>query len=260
MNKILIIVPTYNSYNYLSKLIHSIDSQNSTRYRVLFVDGPSTQEHKTFIKKICEENSNYSYIDQSEPTERIYGAMNDGFKQAKDGEWVFFWGSDDWAASKYLFFNLLKIIDDDESIDLLVSKVAYVNQLDKVNRISSFKLFRDLRTSLFLGLTPPHQSTLFSPNVRRILKSYNTNYKISADLNYFLDLSKNKQLKVKLYDEVTVYLGDQGISAKETNNRLKEVLKAYKRNFKLFYFIPFIGRYIFRIIGILAWKIKIKIK
>ena len=27
----------------------------------------------------------------------IYGAMNEGFKNVKEDEWLFFWGDDDWV-------------------------------------------------------------------------------------------------------------------------------------------------------------------
>ena len=33
--------------------------------------------------------------------------MNQGFKQVKKGEWILFWGSDDWCFSKKTISNII---------------------------------------------------------------------------------------------------------------------------------------------------------
>ena len=49
--KILIIVPTLNSYKILQKLIDSLHNQTYKKWRLIFVDGKSDINHKKWLMK-----------------------------------------------------------------------------------------------------------------------------------------------------------------------------------------------------------------
>ena len=66
------------------------------------------------------------------------------------------------------------------------------------------------RRSLFLGSTPPHQATLFGPGSRSKLAYYSAGFRLSADLDYFLKLSRHHDLLVQCLDLELVHMADGG--------------------------------------------------
>ena len=50
MNLVLII-PTLNSYNILPKLINSLKMQTFVNWKLIFVDGNSSIEHKKMVRR-----------------------------------------------------------------------------------------------------------------------------------------------------------------------------------------------------------------
>lgn len=262
MNKIedniLIIIPTLNSYKLLPKLVNSIYGQTFKFWKILFIDGNSESNHINWLKECCIKDSRCSWIKQKDKYSGIFGAMNQGFSLAHSNEWILFWGSDDWASSSKTFEDLMKIIKEgrkyNNEYDLICCKGSYINnKTKKITRSTSFINKENLIDSktfkkcLFRGLTPPHQSTLIGPKAREKISLYNEDFKLSADLNYFLELSLYKNLKVKTTPKEIVFMGDEGISGKMTFRRLYEVFRAYKNSFQNLWIIPFMLRYIKKI-------------
>ena len=56
------------------------------------------------------------------------------------------------------------------------------------------------RNALLLGSTPPHQATLFGPGARSMLNQYAAGFRLSADLDYFLRLSRHPGLSILCLD------------------------------------------------------------
>lgn len=252
------VIPTLNSWKTLPNLIDSLQSQKYKNWRVLFVDGESNQSHKNFLQELNNHDSRFNIINETKKDKGIYGAMNDGFLYAEDYEWIFFIGSDDFLASPNVLFeinNSIKKINLD--LDLFICKSAYLYEKQRnIKRISSFfntkknLVFFDskkYRKLLFLGFTPPHQSTFFSPKLRKLINEYNTNFQLAADLDYFLNLKKFNHLKIAVFDFLSVKMSDQGISGKLTRKRLCEVFLAYRKAYGFLWILPFTLRYINRI-------------
>ena len=64
--------------------------------------------------------------------------------------------------------------------DSLQGSYQYVSLQDIVN---NFML------SLFLGLAPPHQGCIFSPNILEKKSKFSNKYLLASDLDYFLSVS-----------------------------------------------------------------------
>lgn len=170
---LLIIVPTFNSHTLLPRLVDSLLSQDFDRWRLVFVDGNSSEQHRAWLHNCCSLDPRFDWIIQSETQPGIYGAMNHGFNLAKPFEWVLFWGSDDWASSSTAFSDLYQFIaslsNSRPMPDLVISQCRYFNSSSLIPARSSIfspsKVFNrhSFIRRLFLGHTPPHQSTLFSP-------------------------------------------------------------------------------------------------
>ena len=142
----LIVVPTLNSYRLLPKLIHSLEKQTFEEWRVIFVDGGSSKKHIKELEQICLNNKRFTWVKQSNKHKFIYGAMNYGMKFANKGEWVLFWGSDDFASSKNSLMEYVNMYNNSEKLhfikpDLIVLAGRYFNLLKRKKTRTTFFLF-----------------------------------------------------------------------------------------------------------------------
>ena len=257
-DSLLIVVPTLDSFHLLPRLIESLYVQIWRYWRVLFVDGPSGRQHRFWLENLVARDSRFSWFEQKSSFQGIFGAMNQGFSQADNNEWVLFWGSDDWAAGPSVFSDLMSHIEGTSRLpDLLVCSGRYVGSSSQVLTRASFfhppglLNATEFRRMLFLGSTPPHQATLFGPGARQRLANYDSSFRLSADLDYFLQLSKSIGLKVQCVELELVHMSDGGVSGKQTKRRLQEVRRAYRRAFGWGWWFTFMARYIQRIFRLL---------
>ena len=131
----------------------------------------------------------------------------------------------------------------------------YVEAGSLVRTVSSPPALLDAaayRRALLLGSTPPHQATLFGPGARSRLSHYSTGFSLSADLDYFLKLSRHPDLRVQCLDLELVHMSAGGISGQQTQRRLQEVYRAYRRGFGWRWWLPFLLRYLRRLTSLVA--------
>ena len=260
--KFLIVIPTLDSYKILQPLIDSLLKQTYKNWSVLFIDGPSCNKHREFLIELSGKDSRFKWErEKRENHNGIYVAMNQGFSFAKDNEWIIFWGSDDYASNTNILERIANKIRSigESNICLLINNSQYYNMKSlRTDRSSSFNHKKEMkynsksfRKSMFLGASPPHQGTIFSPNAYNLINKYSDEFKIAADLDYFLKLSKIAKRDFYTTKINLVYLGLGGISSIQSLRRYKEVIKIYYREFKLLFFIPFICRYIRRFYSLL---------
>ena len=241
----------------LDRLVSSLQCQSYSNWRLLFVDGPSDELHRNWLNQCCSSDSRCSWVEQSLDQPGIFGAMNIGFSMARPDDWILFWGSDDWAPGPDILQHLTSAIESSDSYaDLIVCKARYVDQFSlALGRISSFQSdcllnSSQYRRSLFLGSTPPHQATLFGP-VRSKLAYYSAGFRLSADLDYFLKLSRHHDLLVQCLDLELVHMADGGVSGQQHQRRFYEVLRAYRNAFSWLWWFPFLTRYLRRLVSLL---------
>ena len=251
MNSILIIVPTKNSSKYLARLVKSLIDQTDPNWRVIFVDYKSEKYHKNYLKNICKKDDRFKIINQK-INSGIYGAQNIGFELCKKNEWILFWGSDDYASNNSSISSIRKILLRNKKHDLIIFKGRFVdlltgqekskNHFSKIRNINlNQKQYKKL---LFFGFRQTHQGTLINPWLRLKKLRYNQKFNIAADLNYFLDCAKTKNLNLKLVNIHIVDIGFGGCSRQNNIIRFKEVIFIYWKHFSYRLFIPFFLRYI----------------
>tara|TARA_B100000941_G_C28428932_1_gene513099 strand:- start:31 stop:828 length:798 start_codon:yes stop_codon:yes gene_type:complete len=259
--RLLLIVPTLNSYPIICRLVNSLKNQNYKNWRVIFVDNSKNKLQVEYLNKLCENDDRFYWFKQNNKNPGIYGAMNQGLKYAKKNEWIMFWGSDDFAPNQNVFLNIAKSIDlyKNKEPYLFICKARYFhNRLKTLQRKSTFgKIGRFLidskkfKSMLFLGNSPPHQGTIFSPQSITKGEIFNTSYKIAADLKFFLDIVFTEKPNFVLLNDQIVNMGIGGYSSINQNKRLREVYRAYYSKFKILGLIPFSLRYFRRILSIL---------
>ncbi len=258
---LLIVVPTLDSCGLLPRLLASLQDQSWPHWRLLFIDGPSGQEHRKWLKQCCEGELRCQWEPQDSTQAGIFGAMNQGFAAAAPGDWLLFWGSDDWAASSTVLADLIgalqRLVENGVVPDLVVCGGRYADAATGIlGRFTTFHHQAVLsasgyRRALLLGSTPPHQSTLFGPPARSRLDRYAPGFRLSADLDYFLQISCHPDLRVQCLDLELVHMANSGISSQQTQRRLQEVCWAYRRTFGAVWWFPFLARYIRRMFSLL---------
>ena len=256
---LLLVVPTFNSFDSLNVLVDSLRCQSYTNWRVVFIDGPSSTSHRQWLDKCCGLDPRFTWFPQSNTATRIYGAMNDGFIVARPDEWILFWGSDDWAANSTVFEDLSYLLNSHTSLsplpDIVVCQARYVDSdsglMLRSSIFSRVGLFNSstFRRKLLFGASLPHQATLFGPGARSYLMSYDSDLKLAADLDYFLKLSKYDDLIVESTDLELVCMSNSGVSGQQTKLRLAEVIYVYRNAFGKLWVFCFISRYLRRLIG-----------
>ena len=228
---LLIIVPTLDSYTLLSRLVHSLQQQTWPHWRLLFIDGPSSSDHRNWLLDCCNDDSRCHFVEQQPEHDGIFGAMNQGFSMAAPEDWLLFWGSDDWAAAPNVFESVVRaIVAGDCMFDLLVCKGRYVDVVTSaLGRISLFQPNGLLHSAEYrrplVWLNATTQATLFGPSARLKLDSYAPGFRLSADLDYFLRLSRNPDLCVLCLDLELVHML-MVVSVVSRLNRLLEVRHA----------------------------------
>lgn len=107
MNTFKVIVPSFNSVEYIAKTLHSIEEQSYTNYDVCVIDDASTlKQQKEIIKDFCVRNGWKAIYH-----EKNYGALRsiiDGIQslECKDDDVIVIVDGDDWLAHE----NALKHI------------------------------------------------------------------------------------------------------------------------------------------------------
>ena len=176
--------------------------------------------------------------------------MNYGFKEAKNNEWLLFWGADDYEIDKnnleMIKNKILKLKKNGKKINIIFAKASYINDKKKFVRRSKFNFILNYKFSLFLGSCPPHQATLLGPGAIKLVNNYSNKYFLASDLDYFCRLSLHKSLNFYFYHSDIVYMGIGGISQRKNKERFLEVLNIYRKYFGFLFFVPFILRYLLR--------------
>ncbi|MFZ9752180.1 MAG: glycosyltransferase [Cyanobium sp.] len=238
---IRLIVPTRNCHSLLGRLVASLQEQTLQRWQVCFIDASSDGETPTWLETLCRRDPRFSWRPQEPGFQGIFGAMNQGFGLAGPHDWLLFWGSDDWAAGPAVLGEAQALIDTaartGSEPDLLVASGRYFH-LEQDGRLrpgrrTALRWRHSYRRSLLLGSTPPHQATLIGPGARRRVASYRDGFRLSADLDYFLRLSRWPNLRVLHSEMELVHMGDGGVSGQQTGRRLAEVRRAYREAFGL---------------------------
>jgi glycosyltransferase involved in cell wall biosynthesis len=249
----LVVVPTLDSHALLAPLVASLQQQTHGRWRLLFIDGPSGPDHRQALADLCRQDPRLAWVVQEPGDPGIYGAMNQGFRAAGPSDWLLFWGSDDRAADRRVLARLADRLVSRPDADLLVGRARYLDHRSgRPGRSSGLAWAGSLKRSLALGSTPPHQATVFGPAARRRLDRYDTRYRLAADLDYFLTLCRWRDLLVLHEPLELVHLGDGGVSARQTRQRLQEVRQAYRARFGMLWCLPFLLRYGQRSVSLLV--------
>lgn len=232
-----IITVVKNGYPKIDLTIKSVLNQNFLDYEYIILDGCSDDGTSELIKKFYKKKVRY----ETRKDKGIYYALNRSAQKIK-GDYVINLHAGDFFYSNSILKNLDLIIKKNENYDFFFSNIVYYNNNNKVARIWRMPI---KKFSKFSFLKIPHTSMCIKKDVvKRVM--YNTDYEISADSNFIMNICKNYHGKyLKNY---FIFMEDGGLSTsiKYSLLRIKEDLFFLKKEFK----------YLF----LLLWSYKILIK
>lgn len=218
MFKISIIIVTYNADMYLEEAIKSIIEQNSNNFELIIIDGKSTDNTLSLIKKY---NKNINYF-ISEKDTGIYDAMNKGLKYA-NGEYVYFLGADDTLYNKNVLRNIEKYLNN--KVDILSGNVYLIDRNLNMRKLARNKY---TKKEIISGQMLPHQG-LFVRRTLALKYKFNIKYKIASDYEMLLKIIKDNY-NIVYIDDVIANYNVSGISSLQTEILIREYTEILKEN------------------------------
>lgn len=232
--KISIITVTYNAEKLIERTINSVVGQSYSNIEYILVDGASTDQTLTVVKK--HEKKIAKVI--SEPDKGLYDAMNKGLSLAS-GDYVWFLNAGDeindletvekliaMGQSDIYYSDTLVVNDEGQNIGLL-SQLTHNNAPDNLS-------WKNMKK----GMVVCHQSFVVK---RDIAPSYSKNYKLSADIDWVIRCLKASKSVIKC-DFVLAKFLTAGLSKQYLGTSMQEryhILKAH------FGFIPNLWNHLF---------------
>ncbi len=119
-----IIIPTFNSSQFIEETLESILNQEYTTWECILVDDGSTDNTIQLITAFLEKDSRFAFFKR--PKELIKGAnscRNYGFFKSK-GNFIQFFDSDDLMLPNHLN-DKIKIINRDSNLEAIVNKISF---------------------------------------------------------------------------------------------------------------------------------------
>lgn len=123
MAKISIIVPVYNSVEYIERCLDSINNQTYQNYEVILVDDGSDDGSGQICDEYAFKNNRIRVIHQDNKGQA--NARNVGLDNI-DGDYVAFVDSDDWLDENA--YNIVNSIIEEQAPDIVCFDVAMTNE------------------------------------------------------------------------------------------------------------------------------------
>lgn len=208
MPKISIIIPTYNSEEFIQTAIESIVIQTYEEYEILIIDGNSSDKTVDSIKKMSQKHQQIRYI--SEKDKGIYDAMNKGIELAK-GEWLYFLGSDDALNDKKV---LQKVADTLNGFDVVYGNVIRSSTQKEYAGEFTYEKLNQKNIC--------HQALFVHKSVFKTVGKFNLKYKVLADWIHNFAWFSTPKIKHKFIDLVIAKYNDEGFSSNTSDLAFKK--------------------------------------
>lgn len=219
---ISIIIATYNSEKYLEQCIMSVLSQSYSNFELLVIDGGSTDNTVSIVKRYDDSVSYWI----SEPDNGIYDAWNKAVQRA-NGQWLVFLGSDDvlYPTALDTYMTHINNHSNKHNLEFISSKIDFVdeslNLIEVVGRPWTWNEFKKSMITWHVGCF--HSKSLFYK-----YGLFDPTYEISGDYEFLL---RARDLLITSYiNERTVIMRNGGVSSTKLIQASEETYKAKVQN------------------------------
>jgi glycosyltransferase involved in cell wall biosynthesis len=196
-----VVTVSFNSEKTIRRTIESIANQTYERIEFIVIDGGSSDNTLSIL---AEYQSVVSRL-ISEPDAGIYDAMNKGIRIAK-GDWIHLLNSDDYYASPSAIESAVDVLDP-----AFTNYFGMWRESADEHRVLQAWTYR--RWRLFVSAFLPHPALIVSKAQYDAVGLYDTSFRIAADHDMILRLTK--QWAGKLHEFPLTVMQQGGVS--ETN-------------------------------------------
>lgn len=218
--KVSIITIVYNNVRDIAHTLSSVAQQTYPNIEYIVVDGASTDGTLDIIHTYAEHIA----VLISENDKGIYDAMNKGLAVAT-GDYVLFLNSGD---ELYDHHTIQKVIDKGQGADIIYGETKLVDENRTVIGDRRHKAPKQFDWKSFrYGMNICHQAIYVK---RSIADPYDTQYQLSADIDWVIRAAKKAKSAVNIHDYVTKYLVG-GMSQQRHQQSLKERYRIFQKHY-----------------------------
>ena len=219
--KISILTCVLNNERFIDEAIKSFQKQSYENKEHVIIDGGSTDETVSIIKKL----KNNSTIFISSNDNGIYDAINKGVNLAS-GDIIGILHSDDFYDNESVISQVIEVFKKTNS-DLVYGDLVYVTKNKNLNiRYWQAGLFLD--ENIRKGWMPPHPTVFVKKKIFEKIGNYNTDYRISSDYDFLIRALTNKEIKKQYIKKTLIKMRIGGTSNKSILNLFKKTFEDYK--------------------------------
>lgn len=233
MNKISIIIPTYNHANFIEESINSVLQQTYENWELIIIDDGSNDNTKEIVSKFIDPRIKYIYQNNT----GVATAMNNGFNLATGD--FFGWLDADNYYDKGILEKVINTILKDNKIEVIYGNVCIIDVIGKKKKIHTAPQMLSYKKaqSDMSGSIPVQPGVFFKKTLFHITQGFNPKYKVAGDIELWMKILKQNPVCHYLNETFGYYrLDDKGISqsTKGIIRGLKEMIeigKEHKQNF-----------------------------
>ncbi|MDJ0579619.1 glycosyltransferase family 2 protein [Crocosphaera sp.] len=217
--KISIITVCKNAETTIKKAIESVINQTYSDIEYIVVDGNSRDKTKEII------NQYKTHISQwvSEPDTGIYNAMNKGIKLAT-GDFIYFLNSDDYLLDNNVIQDVVNYLIKSPHCDVIYGNLE---ARDKENKTLVKPPQPEKILDWMIYGSMPHQATFAKVNVFEKYGLFNEEYKIVADVAWYLNLLQYTNINWHYYPRTIASYALDGLSTKDIKLTRSEYWQAH---------------------------------
>ena len=193
---ISVVIPCYNSKNYILRTISSIQNQNFSNFEIVIVDDFSTDDTISYLEHLQEEEPRIVIIKNKKNMGVLY-TMARGALSSK-GKYIFPIDNDDMFMDKDVFYSVIKVAKKGD-FDLLLFERIFSSLIPSAYNSNYEKtLFKKERIPNLVLFQP--ELSYFPINVK------------DGNLNFVEVVLNGKCIKTKIYKQALNKLGEERYS------------------------------------------------
>lgn len=225
--KVSIIMPVYNSENYLRQNIDSILKQTYSELEIILVNDGSTDRSESIIQEMQQEDDRIIYQYQENQGAPI--ARNKGLDIAT-GDYIYLIDSDDYLP-KDSIENMI-LASHKYNSDLIIGQFDMVNDVDDYLRSTTFaeqlgiEFGKKHEKELIALVLPFPGNKLYRADVIKNNGVRFADVKLAQDVNFFLKALLFTDKPIVIKDTVYYYRMREGSISHTYNSKILEVIRS----------------------------------